>query len=175
MSLQESLAGKAHELKLSASLVPIWFWAVIGLIFFFFVVLPCAGITFGINSSPSIEKKVFMVIQGTFPSCGELGAFYFGIDHNPYWRKGTKFIKRFAGCPGDMLVVRNRKFYVNGNYVGTARSFDLKGNPVRNFTWDGRIPQDSYFVMGDSPLSYDSRYWGFVDKGWIVGKGYPVF
>ncbi len=38
------------------------------------------------------------------------------------------------------------------------------------------VPEDSYFMMGDNrDNSYDSRYWGFVEKDYIVGKPIMVY
>ena len=36
------------------------------------------------------------------------------------------------------------------------------------------VPADSYFAMGDNrDMSYDSRYWGFIPKGNVIGR--PMF
>lgn len=160
---------------LSTRSVPLWFWIVCGVVVLVFAILPGLGITFAINASPSIDSRVFLVIEGIEPRCGGLGVFYFNVPDNPYWKEGTRFVKRFIGCPGDVLQVRERDFYVNGRLVGTARETDSHGIPVSHFTWNGKIPEGHYFVMGDSPRSYDSRYWGFVKKEWIAGRAYPLF
>jgi signal peptidase I len=147
----------------------------VGAVVFFFILLLRLGITFAVNASPSIDKKVFIVIEGISPQCGGLGAFYFNVADSPYWREGTKFIKRFVGCPGDVLEVKGLEFYVNGHHIGTARTTDSKGIHVSHFEWNGKIPEGSYFVMGDDPRSYDSRYWGFVRKQWVIGRALPLF
>ena len=39
----------------------------------------------------------------------------------------------------------------------------------------GPIGKGKYFVAGDSPRSYDSRYWGTIDEKEIIGKAFPLF
>jgi len=90
-----------------------------------------------------------------------------------------EYIKRVIGLPGEKIAVRNKKVYIyNSEHpdgfaleepyippenVVTAKSF-IGADPVK-------IPEDSYVVMGDNrPVSSDSREWGFVKKGEIVGK-----
>jgi hypothetical protein len=36
------------------------------------------------------------------------------------------------------------------------------------------IQHGKYFAYAPAPRSYDSRYWGFVDESWIVGKATPL-
>jgi len=38
------------------------------------------------------------------------------------------------------------------------------------------VPADSYFAMGDNrDYSLDSRYWGFVPRGNIIGKPLVIY
>lgn len=39
----------------------------------------------------------------------------------------------------------------------------------------GVIPQGKYFVTTPAQRSYDSRYWGLVDKENVIGKAHPFF
>ena len=59
--------------------------------------------------------------------------------------------------------------------VAVASGHDSNGVAVVRFRFSRVIPVSSYFVLGDGERSYDSRYWGFVRKSWIVGRGFPLF
>lgn len=106
---------------------------------------------------------------------GELFGFYFLAVKNDD-RYGWRFVKRLACSEGDFLESRGRDFYCNGRYIGTAKTKDKKGKPINLlFQYKGRIGKGDYFAIGDTKDSYDSKYWGFVKKEWIIGKVTPLW
>lgn len=135
-----------------------------------------SGVRISFNISGSLPHRVFLTVRGGEVSCGpgSIGLFRLNV-RNPYWDYGTVFAKRFVGCPGDTLRTEGAEFYLNGEKVAVASGYDSKGMAVENFRHDGVIPAGSYFALGDGEKSYDSRYWGFVRKSWIVGRGFPLF
>ncbi len=83
---------------------------------------------------------------------------------------GRVFVKRVVAGPGDLIsivdghVVRNgireNEPYIAGCGVGAECSFPTAV----------RVPPDEYYLMGDNRgVSDDSRYWGPVPSGWIIG------
>ena len=102
------------------------------------------------------------------------------------------FIKRVVGVPGDVLEVRNGRLYVNGkktaepyvHHTGgrldpTLAQAAIAGSTLHD-PWSlaepFRVPAASYFVMGDNRTdSDDSRDWGTVPRGAIVGEGLATY
>lgn len=84
------------------------------------------------------------------------------------------FIKRIVGLPGEVVHVSDDGVSVtktDGSTVQLDESYVVnKGNgSPRDFT----VPQGDYFVMGDNrPESSDSRSWGFLPRGNIVGRAF---
>jgi signal peptidase I/conjugal transfer pilin signal peptidase TrbI len=76
---------------------------------------------------------------------------------------------------GDNLTVDSDKiYYCNGQFFTVAKDTDSKGNPVKNFVYNGKIPKGKVFVSGVGRNSYDSKYFGFIDKDKILYKVYPI-
>jgi len=46
---------------------------------------------------------------------------------------------------------------------------------VEAFSFSGKVPDGALFVVGDSPDSYDSRYFGFLRKEDVIKIAHPVF
>jgi signal peptidase I len=114
---------------------------------------------------------------------------------------GLYVVKRIIGIPGDRIHLRDGVVYRNGQKLDepyVIHQSDAGTNPYRdNFPavspadspatpeWqmllkqyiqgdDLVVPPDSYFGMGDNrDVSYDSRFWGFIPKGNVIGR--PMF
>jgi len=85
------------------------------------------------------------------------------------------YVKRIIGIPGDTVAVNGITVTVNGTtlkeiYVDPA----MQGNP--NPPTNQTLLKDQYFVMGDDRRnSSDSRVWGFVPRGNIIGRAALVY
>lgn len=90
------------------------------------------------------------------------------------------FIKRIIGLPGDTVMLKDGKLYINdrmldeSNYL--SNSIYTKGG---EFLKEGEIvnvPQGKYFVSGDNrDHSSDSRAFGPIDAKNIKGKAWIVY
>jgi signal peptidase I len=94
-----------------------------------------------------------------------------------FWYPGDpskSFIKRIIGVPGDKVLVKDGRVFVNGAaldepYVPNDYR-DHVSNPPRV------VPPGEYFVLGDHrSSSNDSRMWGTVARHFIYGKASFVY
>lgn len=91
---------------------------------------------------------------------GDIVVFRYPID------PARDFIKRIIGVPGDTVEIRDGRVFVN--------ALEIAEPYVRypdNFTMAQiDVPKDCFFCLGDNRAnSQDSRFWGFVPRGNLVG------
>lgn len=111
------------------------------------------------------------------------------------------FVKRVIGVPGDHIKLVNKQVYLNGKkldespyvyhkteYMDSYRD-NFPGEPnvhvpdsamemLEKSIQNGEVvvPAGGYFAMGDNrDSSLDSRYWGFVPRGNIIGKPLIIY
>lgn len=126
-----------------------------------------------INFTPSLTEFIFIVDKNTNIDAlkkDDIVGFTYKHDDYPFYKNGQSFIKYVACMEGDTLNITNGEVRCNGKYLGSQIKKDSKGNVLPQFTYNGVIPKDKYFMWTPFAKSYDSRYWGFVDRNDILGK-----
>ncbi|EGR0524912.1 hypothetical protein FG062_14265 [Vibrio cholerae] len=76
--------------------------------------------------------------------------------------RSVLFLKRLACVEGDTLTVGINGYYsCNDKVIGSGTQIVIGDKTIDNFKFNGVIPKGMGFVLGDSPDSFDSRFWGF--------------
>jgi signal peptidase I len=122
---------------------------------------------------PYLRKTIIPIKN---PRRGDIVVFKYPVDPN------KDFIKRVVGIPGDVIEIRDKQLYVNGQQVNheygvysDPRILPAHIRPRDNFG-PVTVPEHSLFVMGDNrDESFDSRFWGFVDYKALNGKAFMIY
>jgi signal peptidase I len=88
----------------------------------------------------------------------------------------VEFIKRIVAGPGDAIYIKEghvfRKAAGTSQFVAEQDSYikPCGVSPECNFPMPIKIPAGDWYMMGDNRgESDDSRFWGPVPTGWIIG------
>jgi signal peptidase I len=95
---------------------------------------------------------------------------------------GVNFIKRVVAGPGDEIYIREghvyRKAAGKSTFVREKDSYirECGSSQECNFPTPIKIPPGHWFMMGDNRgESDDSRFWGPVPTGWIIGGAVATY
>jgi signal peptidase I len=128
------------------------------------------------------------------PTHGDIVAFVYPVD------RSQTLVKRVIGIPGDHIRILGKVVYRNGaalqepyaahkaGFVDPYRdNFPAEPNVsieqgavemLRDDVVNGEVvvPAGKYFVLGDNrDYSWDSRYWGFIGLGDLIGKPVMIY
>jgi signal peptidase I len=97
-------------------------------------------------------------------------------------KSSINFIKRIVAGPGDEIYIKEghvfRKAAGASQFVGEKDSYirECGASPECNFPIPIKIPPGHWFMMGDNRgNSDDSRFWGPVPTGWIIGQAVATY
>jgi signal peptidase I len=108
------------------------------------------------------------------PRRGDIIVFRYPMDPD------KDFIKRVIGVAGDVIKIRKKQLYINGELVNHDFAFhddkESRIEPRRDNFGPITVPENSLFVMGDNrDHSHDSRFWGFVDLKAVNGRAFIIY
>jgi signal peptidase I len=87
--------------------------------------------------------------------------------------EGGTFVKRLIGLPGDIVSERNGYVSINAKPLNEPY---VQKDRRDNRTGDWKVPKGDYFFMGDNRAqSCDSREWGSVPRGNLIGEVFFVY
>jgi signal peptidase I len=103
---------------------------------------------------------------------GEVIVFVPPHERNKPWFRRKQYVKRLIGLEGDHILIKDGNIYINGKIVVDPRiARNYYYNQGEYGTKEIIVPKDKYFFLGDNSISsFDSRFWGSVDKRDIIGK-----
>jgi len=88
----------------------------------------------------------------------------------------VNFIKRIVAGPGDVISIREGHVIRNGKRESDSYIRPCGDGSDCNFPVPITIPAGHWFMMGDNRgESDDSRFWGPVPTGWIIGSAFATY
>lgn len=126
------------------------------------------------NTTESLAYRVFVTDKYT-KQVAKGDYVKFLLPPNRYFYQ-SHWTKRIAGIPGDVITVKDRNVYINGEFVGHAKDRSATNTHYFPIT-PGIIPPGYYFMQADHEDSYDSRYksFGLVHESAFIGRSYPLW
>ena len=105
------------------------------------------------------------------PSRGDIIVFQTPPKAEQKCGEGGTFVKRLVGLPGETVSERTGKVFIDGR---TLKEPYIKYPDSQSGTW--HVPKGQYFFMGDNRAqSCDSRQWGSVPRGNMIGNVFFVY
>lgn len=77
-------------------------------------------------------------------------------------------LKKIVGTEGDVIEEKNFKIYINGEEKG--KIYRLKGLTETSPNYKKVLSKDEVFLMGETPDSFDGRYFGAIKKKELVSE-----
>ncbi|MDP2638551.1 MAG: signal peptidase I [Candidatus Azambacteria bacterium] len=127
----------------------------------------------GASMEPNFETGEYLLIDEVSyhfkpVKRGEVVVFHYPLDTSKY------YIKRVIGLPEEIIEIKDGQVIIYNNERPDGFVIEEEYLP-ENLVTDGQVKKklgsEEYFVLGDNrPASSDSRRWGVLTKGDLIGR-----
>ncbi|MCX6705154.1 MAG: signal peptidase I [Candidatus Woesebacteria bacterium] len=147
----------------------------VGIFFFIYLLIMRPHKISGQSMMPNFQDGEFLLTEKVTyyirnPQRGDVVVFM------PPISTTDEFIKRVISLPGEKVMVRAGRVYINDKLLNEPyikSDVSTAGGPFLNDNTEFTVPAGEYFVMGDNrPNSSDSRYWGPITKKVMTGRAW---
>lgn len=126
-----------------------------------------------VNESPSLPKGLYLRKDAATPVRGAIVTLAQPLAVRPYLARlgmppDVRLIKRVAATAGD-AVCSDGRWLVAPQRMVEVRGVDRTGAALPVWRGCRRLGPDEHFLLGDTPTSLDSRYFGPVRTAQIEG------
>ncbi len=142
------------------------FWPVMDNIFYDVHYVPSEAMSPTLVAGDRIVVDKF-IYKFNDPTRGDIVTFRFPLNKNKL------YVKRVMGMPGDTVEIVNKQLIINGTLLNEEYVVHMDSRVIygRDSLAAIVVPEGKYYVMGDNrDNSYDSRFFGFVDRNEIISK-----
>ena len=87
-----------------------------------------------------------------------------------YLPSNVPLVKRVGAVAGDQVCAAGEAIWVNGRHVGGRREVDAAGRRMPAWTGCRELAAGEYFLLMESPDSFDGRYFGVTRQEDLVGR-----
>jgi len=134
------------------------------------------------NASPSVPTGLYRIEPGARPRVGDLVALRPSpalarfMAERQYVEAGALLMKPVAATAGARVCREGNDVTIDGRRVATALARDRRGRALPRWQGCHALGADQLFLIAPAmPDSFDSRYFGPVDRSGVVGRALPVW
>jgi conjugative transfer signal peptidase TraF len=134
------------------------------------------------NASASVPVGLYRLERDSAPAVGELVAVRPSpalaryMDARRYVEAGVLLVKPIAAANGATVCRRVLSVTIDGHAVATALPRDRLGRSLPVWSGCRRLAADDLFLVAPAHTdSFDSRYFGPVERRQVVGRAVPLW
>lgn len=128
------------------------------------------------NASASVPVGLYSISRNSAVRSGDMVVVWIPGNERSlaasrrYVPANVPLVKRVAAAQGDRLCASGPDIRINGRLVATRLKRDPSGRPMPWWTGCPALGPGDVFLLTDSRLSFDGRYFGVTRKKDIVGR-----